>query len=84
MNKINAMSKIVILVFSIVILGCAMGKDYTYENIVTEYNLEHYETTPSTQSESEPDLSYLKRPISILDSIRIALRLFTGFLLSQE
>jgi hypothetical protein len=77
MYKINFLSKIVILVFSlvvsIVLLGCTMGKDYTYENIVTEYNLKHYETTPSTQSKSEPDLSYLKRPISILDGIKIAI-----------
>ena len=73
MNKINYLSKIVILVVSVVILGCTMGKDYTYENIVTEYNLEHYEATPSTQTESEPDLSYLKRPISVFDGIRIAI-----------
>ena len=50
-----------------------MGQEYTYENIVTEYNLEHYEATPSTQTESEPDLSYLKRPISVFDGIRIAI-----------
>ena len=55
MNKINSLSKIVVLVVSVVILGCTMGKDYTYENIVTEYNLEHYEATPSTQSKSEPE-----------------------------
>jgi outer membrane protein len=72
-NNLNSLSKIVVLVVSVVILGCTMGKDYTYENIVAEYNLEHYKTTPSAQSKSEPDLSYLKRPISILDGIRIAI-----------
>ncbi|MBW1671180.1 MAG: TolC family protein [Deltaproteobacteria bacterium] len=73
MNKINSLSEIVILVFSIVILGCTMGKNYTYESIVTEHNLEHYEATQSTQTKSEPDLSYLKRPISVFDGIRIAI-----------
>lgn len=73
MNKINFLSKIVILFFPVVILGCTTGKDYTYESIVTEYNLERYETTPGQQTEPEADLSYLKRPISILDGIRIAI-----------
>jgi len=50
-----------------------MGKNYTYESIVTEHNLEHYEATQSTQTKSEPDLSYLKRPISVFDGIRIAI-----------
>jgi hypothetical protein len=50
MDKLDSLSKIVVLVGSVVVLGCTMGKDYTYENIVAEYNLEHYKTTPSAQS----------------------------------
>lgn len=53
--------------------GCTVSKEYTYERITTEYGLEHFETKPAAKSEFKSDLSCLEKPISVLDSIRIAI-----------
>ncbi|UCH05024.1 MAG: TolC family protein, partial [Candidatus Thorarchaeota archaeon] len=53
--------------------GCAANKEYTYERVVSEYGLERFETTPSVKPKFKLNFSYLKKPISVLDAIRIAI-----------
>ncbi|MBT9447947.1 MAG: TolC family protein [Desulfobacterales bacterium] len=63
----------VTLIIFIVFLGCASSKEYSYERIVSEQSLAHVRKQPTARSEFEPDLSRLERPVSVLDSIRIAI-----------
>jgi outer membrane protein TolC len=50
-----------------------VNKEYTYERIASEYGLEHFKTAPTVKPTLQPDLSSLKKPISVLDAIRIAI-----------
>ena len=58
---------------SLLSCGCTVNKDYSYERIAAEYGLELSETKAAAKPEFKPDLSCLEKPVSVLDSIRIAI-----------
>ena len=64
---------IVIAIISIPFLGCSANKEYTYESITADYGLKRFKISEGAKPQCKPDLSDLKRPISILDAIRIAI-----------
>lgn len=61
------------LAASLLSCGCTVNKEYGYERIAAEYDLEPSETKAAAKPEFKPDLSYLEKPVSVLDSIRIAI-----------
>ncbi|MFV9644709.1 MAG: TolC family protein [Desulfobacterales bacterium] len=62
-----------IFVASLFSFGCTVSKEYSYERIASEYGLERFETKAATKPEFNPDLSYMKKPVSVFDGIRIAI-----------
>jgi outer membrane protein len=64
---------IVVAIISISFLGCTASKEYTYERITADYGLQRLEISEKRGPELKPDLRCLKRPISILDAIRVAI-----------
>ncbi|OEU66717.1 MAG: hypothetical protein BBJ57_08705 [Desulfobacterales bacterium PC51MH44] len=62
-----------IFVASLFSFGCTMSKEYSYERIASEYGLERFETNAAAKPEFNPDLSYLEKPVSVFDGIRIAI-----------
>ncbi|HDL07121.1 MAG TPA: TolC family protein, partial [Desulfobacteraceae bacterium] len=63
---------IVMAVISVSFLGCAASKEYTYERIKADYGLKRLKIREKREPEFKLDPRYLKKPVSILDAIRIA------------
>ena len=62
-----------IVVIAVLFFGCTVSKEYTYERNVSEYGLDRFDAKAREKRPVKPDLSDLKKKISVLDAIRIAL-----------
>lgn len=54
--------------------ACSIGKEYTYDAVVSRHGLRHTEPVSLKTSPREPDLSTLQEPLSVQDAVRLALR----------